>query len=273
MNDIHDNVMGLHVVSGDYNKFGFNLIYNNKPHAASEGIATDAITIDDSANEDLVPLEAILYEEDGKEYAVKCERDGAGNVTKRLLFFGAPQHSGIVSIFHVQDFNQPDKFIISCQFEEGKGCDITDLPQNILTLIPQGECGLDDYRINAIFTGSGSTELMTKYQILDGVVAFVSNPYDIPTTGGASDVDIASGVDNEISEETASENSAGGAGGFIEGNVSSPSGCGGQASLADDSFRSVIFTFNAWWTIFFLAIVLACRLSVAKCCTRWRNRK
>jgi hypothetical protein len=277
MNDIHDNVMGLHVVSGQYNKFGFNLIHHNRPQSSIVGTAGDAITIEDNSNENLPPLEAILYKEEGVQYALKCVRDKNGSVIGRSLLFNVPQSAGLISVFAVKKDSQPMQYIASCAVKDEGVCDITNLSADVLQMIPEGKCGLDDYYINAIFTGTSSTELMTEFEILDGVVAFVSNPYDIPTTGGASDVDIASGVDEEISEESASENSIGAGGAAIEGSgaalASAASGCGGGgASLANNSFRTVVFSFNAWWVILILALAGTTRLAAVRIRSRRRDR-
>jgi hypothetical protein len=46
--------------------------------------------------------------------------------------------------------------------------------------------------------------------------------------------------------------------------VSLGSGCGGGASLANNSFRHIVFTFNAWWVLLTMAIAGGVRLARAQ---------
>lgn len=101
-----------------------------------------------------------------------------------------------------------------------------------------------------------------------GVVAFVSNPYDIPTTGGASETELTSGGEEEIEQGPGSElegggiSGEGGGGGII---AAASGGCGGGgASLANNSFRHVVFSFNVWWILMALALFGAFRFAHVK---------
>lgn len=281
MNTIHENVMGLHVVSGDYNKFGFNLIYENKVQTASEGVAQDAILLEANTNEGLVPLELIPYEVEGEEYTFRCIRNKSGQIIGREMNFSIPQQDGLVTLYK-SDFNsQMNSYLTNCVVtDEGNGsskCDIGDLPQDFLEQIPEGECGIEKTKVSALFTGTSSTELLSQSLPFKGIVAFVSNPYDIPTTGGASDVDMVSGATAEIAEEGDSDNAIAADGAAIEGSgatlASAAGGCGGGgASLANNSFRSVVFGFNAWWVLLILALAGATRLAAVKIRNRRKHR-
>ncbi|MFA4973429.1 MAG: hypothetical protein WC683_12495 [bacterium] len=257
-NSIHDNVLGLHVVSGKGNKFGYNLIYDNKPPLASEGAANDAILIEPGANEDLIPLETVLYEEEGKEYALRCERDASGNVIKREIYFNAPQTDGIATIYESDLNKQIKKYLTKCVIGADGICIIDSLPSEVMALIPASDCGIQEYHISAIFTGTGSTELPSDYMEMDGIAVIMApvetGPVDMPT--GVTD----SGGDDDYTTEDGA-NSMGGEGGMISASGVA-SGCGGGgASLANDSFRSVVLDFNAWWVLLALSIVGAMRLT------------
>jgi len=271
MNVIHDNVTGIHVLSGAFNKFGFNLNYDNKPLAAPKGVAKDAITLETGANEDLIPLEIVMFEEEGVEHALVCTRDGDGNVIKRQFTFETPQLDGIISIYQAESYNQADRYLTSCELDDGV-CVIENLPADVLDLIPDKECGIEDYFVNALFTGTSSTELMANPAELDGVVAFVSTPYDIPSTGNIE------GDDGGDQDDTGG-NSAGGDGVITEGDdgggviaAGASSGCsGGGASLANNSFRHIVFGFNAWWVILALAIAGAYRFAAVRVKSKRRD--
>ena len=269
-NNIYNNVIGIHVVNGSRNLFGYNLIYDNKPLMASEGAAKDAITVESGANEDLIPLAVEMDE--GEEHALRCDRNEAGDIVKRWLKFEAPQTDGIVTLYRAGMDRQPDMYLTSCILGDGGECVIEELPPAVLSLIPEGECGIDDYYVNAIFNGTSSTELMSQSIIFDGVVAFVSTPYDIPASNpveGSNDDDDAEapGVGMQDGATTS------GAGGGTNPIAAAAGGCSkGGASLANNSFSHIVFSFNAWWVLLALAIAGGFRFAAAKVRTNGRNK-
>jgi len=109
-----------------------------------------------------------------------------------------------------------------------------------------------------------------------GVVAFVSNPYDIPTTGGASETELTSGGEGEIEEGGGNELEGGGISGEGGGGSilsASSGGCGGGgASLANNSFRHVVFSFNVWWILLALILAGGIRLAAVKVRERRKSR-
>jgi hypothetical protein len=110
----------------------------------------------------------------------------------------------------------------------------------------------------------------------DHQVAFVSNPYDIPTTGGATEAELASGSEEEGESGNESGNGAGGGEMSGEGSgatITSAAGCGGGgSSLANNSFRDVVFSFNVWWVLLILAIAGGVHMATVRIRDRHRDR-
>jgi hypothetical protein len=123
---------------------------------------------------------------------------------------------------------------------------------------------------------AGISRRFTWSDVAGGVVAFVSNPYDIPTSGGASETELASGGDEEIEQGGGNELEGGGISGEGGGSSilsASSGGCGGGgASLANNSFRHVVFSFNVWWILLALALFGALRFAHVKVSERRKNR-
>ena len=262
-NSIHDNVIGLHVVSGKRNKFGYNVIYENKPSMAPEGLSTDAILIEPDANEGLLPLEIELFEaDDGIEYALKCTKDEAGIIVKREMLFKLPQGEGMVALYKSDVVNdQMLRYLTNCDVNSDGVCVIGNLPEDVMELIPEGECGIEYYMVTALFTGTSSSALLVNSHEFDSIAVIMApletGPVDMP---GVSDM----GGDVDIEEELGggSGSGMGGEGGAISMGGVASSGCGGGgASLANDSFRNVVLGFNAWWILFALTILGAFRLA------------
>lgn len=121
----------------------------------------------------------------------------------------------------------------------------------------------------------GTSGITRQFSIMEssdrGIVAFVSNPYDIPTTGGATEAELEAGAESEIQEDTGGDQITVG-GGAIEGGgaiVSRSAGCGGGGgSLTNNSFRNIVVTFNAWWVLLALSLAGAMRLATKKARTR-----
>jgi hypothetical protein len=268
-NSIHDNVIGLHVVSGAHNKFGYNLIYDNKPSLVPEGTAEDAILVEFEANEDLIPLEVVYYEYEGENYAINCQRDESGVVVSRSMRFEAPQTGGSVSLYQVFINNQPIKYLTTCTLDDAGDCSLDDLPPDVVTQFTDTECGIEEFLINAIYTGTSSTELMSKAALFDGWVAFVSSPYDIPTTSGLAGDDGASSMPEEDDDGGGSSMGGDGVGteggsGVIEAAGGVAGGCGGGASLAGDSFRTAALLMDLWWNLLLVGVILGLRKAYAR---------
>jgi len=98
-----------------------------------------------------------------------------------------------------------------------------------------------------------------------GVVAFVSSPYDIPTTSGLAGDDAAPSMPEE--EDDGGGSGIGGDGigteggdGVIEAAGGVAGGCGGGgASLAGDSFRTVALLMDLWWNLLLVGVILGVR--------------
>lgn len=261
MNTIHDNVIGLHVASGSKNKFPYNLIHDNK-QPGQDGTASDAILIESGANEDLPPLEAVLYEDNGEEYALYCTRNKAGVVLKRELHFVPPAQDGFATIYKVFKGNeQPTEYLTTCQIDHEGKCEIVSLPQDVQDMLADDQCGIAGLFVSALFTTTCSSGLMQVSAPLDGIASVVAVGEELPVTmPGASDVDIGSGGDVDIADDN--EPSGGNSMGATSMAASAGAGCGGGgASLTNNSYRSLVFTFNVWWILILLSLAGAMRMA------------
>ncbi|MFH1769424.1 MAG: NosD domain-containing protein, partial [Parcubacteria group bacterium] len=207
MNVIHNNEYGIHLIKGNHNKWAYNLIYDNVPKVG-EPSAQNAIWIENDANEGLKPLEAILYQgEDDEDYAMRCERDEAGKVIKRELKFKLPPQKGEVSVFETSAANyegnkQPKRYLTHCRLDKYGMCDLGTLPTDVMAKIKEGECGIDDFFITAIFTGTSSSELMHDPLPFDGYSSVILVGDDLPVSmPGATDTAIESGGDINITDD------------------------------------------------------------------------
>lgn len=239
MNDIHNNGIGIHVLNGRYNKFGYNSIYSNWMPPDLKGKSRNGIKIERGANENLIPLE--LVSEDS--YMV-CEKNGDGIVTKRSIAFYAPQEEGIITVYDSDHCRQPKRYLTSCLYYDEDGlCDITNLPSDVLALIPPTRCRIDSFALGAMFTGTSSTEFMRMPGNLSGPSVINTTPYDIPTTGEETDSDVDTSGEDGVGEGIGSE------GGAIEGQDSVASSGGCAASFISGSLNSPANSLNALWCL------------------------
>ncbi len=198
MNTIHDNLLGIHVVTGQRNKFGYNLVYDNKPQQSQKGHSQDAILIEQGANEDLVaPILTPFDSGDGNKYALRCAKDQGGNILKYEIQFQTPQQPMLATLFHAdKDASQPKKYLGVCAVDGQGLCEIkvADLPADVLSQIKPTECGIKDYYFTALFTGTSSTELLSNaFELNAHISSIVSAPIEVPgTTAGVTDVGSAS---------------------------------------------------------------------------------
>ncbi len=203
MNTIHDNVLGIHAGSGDRNKFGYNLVYDNKQQQTLKGTAKDAITIEAGTNENLVPLEVELFDNQGEKYALKCTRDQANNVIQREIRFNAPQPNGIATLYAAdKDVSQPTKYLTTCSLDANGTCIIKDLPPDVMTLIQPGDCGIKNYYVTSLFTGTSSTELLASSFEFKGIAEIVAVPVEFPApTTGVTESGVNTGAMSELDDD------------------------------------------------------------------------
>ena len=98
----------------------------------------------------------------------------------------------------------------------------------------------------------------------NGVVAFVANPYDIPTSGGAVDTGTSGSSDDDDEQTTSGSgmdgvNTAGEGSSLIDA-AGGPSGCGGGASIMALSWRDSSIAGVLWFLIVISAAIASLRL-------------
>ncbi len=208
MNDIHDNAIGIHDISGKRNKFAYNLVHDNKQQQAARGEAKDAILIEQGANEDLAALVLELFDNgDGTKYALQCTKDKDGNVIQRQIQFQAPQQSGVVSLYSTdENYHQANKYLTACDLDAQGLCILKDLPPDVMSLIQPGDCGIKNYYMTALFTGTSSTEfLASSFEFNTHISSVVANPVEVPgSVAGAVPPSSASDIVDEADDSGSS---------------------------------------------------------------------
>lgn len=253
----NNSSIGIHVVSGDRNRFGFNEIRANGDYPYE---ITDAVSITPGANEGVQPPQAIKFVKDGKESTLSCDIED-GKVIKRIARFDKTE--GSISLYTV-DKRQPEHFITSCNLDADGLCDLTDLPlcgvvqQEGCVPLLEGECGLDEefnFKVTSIHTASSSSEFNEIG--FDGTVIFseggiVQTTVPEATSGGDEGAIITSG--------------AGGEGIGIEMATAGPGGCGGSGGslIPNDIHKTVAPALGLWWLIFSLALIIGLRYTGAR---------
>lgn len=122
-------------------------------------------------------------------------------------------------------------------------------------------------KLVAIYTdperGTAGISRQFTFSANDGVVAFVANPYDIPTSGGAVDTGSSSSDDEEEQTTGGSGmdgvNTAGEGSNLIDA-AGGPSGCGGGASIMALSWRDSSIAGVLWFLIVISAAIASLRL-------------
>ena len=251
-----NELYGIHLIDGHQNKFGYNLNYSN---------VEDAITIEDGMNDGILPPIVDLLIQDNEEYVLRCDKDANGNLVRRYIKFNYV--SGDIQLYESDDISkQARKLIANCELSANGECDLMNLP----SWVPVGsnQCGVsenEEYLITAIYTGSGSSALMSPKNLSGPIVIFAESGGVVIPTAPASDdeADITSG--SQLSAEGGATEIAAVAA------VGAKGGCmGGGASLFPNDISSTYAPhLGAWWIIFSIAFLASMRVAKA----RVRRRK
>jgi hypothetical protein len=290
---IWDNKIGVHIAAGVLGTdIEGSMIYANNDGLISTSPPTDGIRIADGAAHQIAFYDTInnIPEEvlDGLDDTIDYE--------DRTAYIFTPVSVGEVRPVRVELFTS-DR--VKCGlppsiYTDYQPCGVVKDGSEIVkydidpATINEGPVNItipSDYRhsnLVIVYTDPelGTAGISRQFSVTNdagGGVAFVSNPYDIPTTGGASDAELASGGEEEIESEDDGGNSAGGGGLTGEGGgggliqAADGGGCKGS-SLANNSFESIFFTVNVWWVLLFLVIVGAMRHSGALAKVKIKHR-
>jgi hypothetical protein len=223
-NTIHDNEIGIHVISGNGNKFGYNSIFGN-------GIVENELTFDygilieDGANDGLARPEVVLDEEG---MALKCTKNSAGEITDREIQFKVPS-SGEIEIYKADkaDPNQGESLFASCAVDNKGICKFKDI--YLSEFVSNENCGFQNIYLTALFTGVSST--MYKSFIPNGRFSVPSPaPLDIPSPSGLRTSNESPPTDDDTADVDGASQMSGADG---SGGVGAASSC--KASLAAGS--------------------------------------
>jgi hypothetical protein len=203
-NLIHGNGIGIHVVTGSRNRFGYNNVYENMLQGRDDASADNGITIEAGANENLARPVIVVEEESG--LPLRCTADEKGIITKRELWFEVPG-AGEIGIYNSDDgvFSQGSSLVASCSVLADGKCVIEN--PILLEALPNTQCGISNYFVTALFTSSSSTRYLADSIVFNGRIgSIIAVPYDLPmpvsgvvdqggNDGGVFDDDFEGGED------------------------------------------------------------------------------
>ncbi|MBN1283204.1 MAG: hypothetical protein JXA24_05455 [Proteobacteria bacterium] len=271
---IRSNHLGVHVMSENNRPvIQGSSIYNNKDPAGTDLLRNYGVKIEGSVMHELVfykmeenepvPLldgEDIIEYKDSPAYVLIDVPEGNSG---KVEFFLSMDDEASATCSGLTAYKQ------SCSSVGGMTNPVTissgmlDLGPVEITLSPQ----VLNKTLIAMYNDSekGSAGISRQFSFSasptgGGVVAFVANPYDIPTTGGATDVPVGD------DEEEGGGSSMGGdgvtteGGGGIIGAAGAASGCGGGASLMGLAWHDASAGGIAWCILIALSAIGAMRL-------------
>ncbi len=269
---IKGNIFGVNILSARIgSKISGSKIYNNEGDDDNDR-RLDGIKIDDGAMHELVLYDVINNEPvpilDGDEIVEYNERkayfllDLPEGRTGSVEFFYSSDQDCVLDGEHAykQICGNPAGFTNPASIEPSA---LANGPLEI-TIPPQhyGKA------LVAVYTESerGTAGISRQFELnsgSNGVVAFVANPYDIPTSGGAVDTG-SSSSDDEEEQTTGGSGMDGvdtaGAGSSLIDAAGGPSGCGGGASIMALSWRDSSIAGVLWFLIVISAAIASLRL-------------
>ncbi len=275
---IASNHLGVHVASGiTGTDVKSSLVYANNDDDASTLVRHDGIRIDDGAMNEVVFYDVV----DDEPVPLLDE-------TKDIQYEGRPAYmlldipenkKGKVEFYisRPEDCSLPDGVVAyeqNCALVEtmtnpieitaatlAQGPVQTTIPPQYLSK-PIVVVFSDDER--------GTAGISRQFSVSEGgVVAFVANPYDIPTSGGVVDTG-ASGSSDDEEEQTTGANSMGGEGAMTEGGggiisaAGAAGGCGGGSSLMGLAWHDASLGGILWCLLLALGAIASVRVVQVK---------
>ena len=118
----------------------------------------------------------------------------------------------------------------------------------------------------------GTAGISRQFSVSEGgVVAFVANPYDIPTSGGVTDMGTSGSSDDDDSDNTTTgASSMGGEGAMAEGGsgiigaANAAGGCGGGSSLMGLAWHDASLGGILWCLLLALGSIASMRMVQVK---------
>ncbi|MBI4211876.1 MAG: right-handed parallel beta-helix repeat-containing protein [Deltaproteobacteria bacterium] len=182
-NTIHGNGVGIHVVSGERNKFAWNSIYKN-PGGSVDGRSDDGILMDEPLLSSLGRPE-ILFVNQQTEEALRCQKDQAGQIISRTLQFQVPAVGEII-ILQAEDRDRQGKtYLTKCTVDQSGVCQFQ-WPATVQ--VDPTVCGINIFAVALLQTADHSTVYTSSRFLLDGrraTVQTVALPTPVPTASGA----------------------------------------------------------------------------------------
>ena len=245
---IHNNGIGIHLLSGDGNRWGYNSIYENESGQNLNEPRKDGISIDVGGNAGILPPVVKTVTNEG---ALQCERDESGKILSRKIEFESLPYPGKIVIYEATiTHKQGIKYITECEVNTDGLCLLGELPPWLG--ISENQCGVSDLEAVAIFTADNSSA----YSPLrfDGPSSIPAIPTDLPASmpGVVDERDItASGEEADILSGGAS-GEASGAGGAAGMGMK----CGGTLVPSATLSGSALLHSLVWMTLPLLPVIV-----------------
>jgi len=275
---IKGHKIGVHVLSGRMD----TLIEQSLVYWNDDGDPSNLLREDGVKFEDVVMHEAVFYDIEGEDPVPVLDDDEVydyGDRTAYVLMDIPDGKEGQIEFFLSEDaacelggdehaYGQP------CKLVTGMTNPIT-LKSSVMAYGPVRVTLPSESHDKAVVVvyndpDRGTAGISRQFATDGGVVAFVSSPYDIPTTSGLAGDDAAPSTPEE--EDDGGGSGMGGdgvgtegGGGVIEAAGGVAGGCGGGgASLAGDSFRTVALLMDLWWNLLLVGVILGVRKAYAR---------
>jgi len=271
---IKGHKIGVHVLSGRTDTLiEQSLVYWNDDGDPSNLLREDGVKFDD-----VVMHEAVFYDVEGEDPVPVLDDDEVyeyGEKTAYVLMDIPDGKEGEVEFYYGSDSACE---LVGEEHAYGQSCKLVTGMTNPVSL-KSSVMAYGPVRVNAPSDANGksmvivyndpdrgSAGISRQFSITgdERVIAFVSSPYDIPTTSGLAGDDTAPSMPEE--EDDGGGSGIGGdgvgtegGGGVIEAAGGVAGGCGGGASLAGDSFRTVALLMDLWWNLLLVGVILGVR--------------